>query len=70
MTSKNWLTDPRTGHHHRDGTPWYQAHQPRRLHRCRAQTIGTHDGKTVYRCACGGFSWDDRTWVDKNSARR
>jgi hypothetical protein len=67
VTSKNWITDPRTGNHHIDGTPWHKAPRPRRLHRCRPWTIGTGSYGTVYRCACGALRIQgSRKWIGKN----
>lgn len=70
MTSKNWVTDSTTGHHHRDATPWHRAPIPRRWHRCRPWTIGTGSYGTVYRCACGALSNDAKHWIQRNERRQ
>ena len=56
--------------HHLDGVPWTDAPMPRRLHRCRPQTVGYVNYFTKYeRCACGAVRRDGRFWHYKNGRR-
>lgn len=53
---------------HRDGTPWYKAPIPRRLHRCRPQSWGQLSLMYVQRCACGAKRVPGSgSWVERNS---
>lgn len=68
---------------HTGGQAWNETRPPRRWHRCRAQTTGTHpadcwvnDGDTdtpvaiqipVARCRCGAVSVDGARWALRNS---
>lgn len=72
--SERWIATEGTGALQRledlDGVSWLDAPLPRRLHRCRAQTRGVMPSGTVYRCACGAMSRDERWWSRRNSRRR
>jgi hypothetical protein len=68
---------------HAGGQAWNETAPPRRWHRCRRQTWGTHpadcqvsDGTTntpvaiqipIARCRCGAVAVDDAGWALRNS---
>jgi len=53
---------------HRDDVPWWEAPIPWRWHRCRKQTRGIVDGRTIYRCPCGAINVGG-FWMEKNARR-
>lgn len=54
---------------HRGGVAWHKAPEPRRWHRCVAQTRAV-DG-SVERCACGAMRFDGIPgWGFRNERRR
>ena len=64
-----------------DGVSWREAPIPRRLHRCRAQTVGREMFIVHERCACGALRstharpreepvFRSGSWHGKNSRRR
>ncbi len=57
---------------HLDGIPWHEAPLPRRLHLCRAQTIGyVNYFDVIERCACGAIRRGGKGfWLEKNERRK
>lgn len=53
-----------------DGVWWHAAPKPRRWHRCKPQTRGRLDGRTIERCACGAVRIDGHQWFERNSRTR
>lgn len=54
---------------HAGGVPWYAAPRPRRIHRCRAHTVGWLPGTGyVSRCRCGA-TLIAQIWSGKNSRK-
>jgi hypothetical protein len=56
---------------HANAVTWAEAPIPRRLHRCRRQTVGVVRFFTlIERCACGAARIDGGPWIEKNSRRK